>query len=335
MSAGAPRRNNVTVDTEREIVVTRVFDVPRARVFEAWTRPERLMRWWGPNGFRVPGDGGRRRAVVRYALWIVQVLLAALFVFAGGMKLAMPIGELTRQVPLPGWFIRFVAVAEVLGGLGLILPGLLRIATGLTPLAALGLVVIMIGATVMSVPLGIGLALIPLAVGLLLVFVAWGRWRLAPADFRVARSATIAAPASAVFARVNDFHEWKAWNPWTKLDAAMTETYEGVPAGVGAVYTWAGNGKVGQGRMTLTESRPGELIRIRLEFLRPLAATNTAEFSFRPEGGRTVVTWSMAGRHTTAGKAMSQLMSMDRMIGGQFEKGLADLRAAAESAARK
>jgi uncharacterized membrane protein YphA (DoxX/SURF4 family) len=116
-----------------------------------------------------------------YALWIVQVLLAALFLFAGGMKLVMPIEEMTKQMPMPGAFLRFIGVAELLGGLGLILPGLLRIRPGLTPLAAAGLVVIMVGATVLTLKTwGVVMALMPLAAGLLAAFVAWGRWRVAP-----------------------------------------------------------------------------------------------------------------------------------------------------------
>ena len=114
-------------------------------------------------------------------LWIVQGLLALLFLFAGVMKLVMPIEEMTKQIDLPGPFLRFIAVAEVLGALGLILPGLLRIRPGLTPLAAAGLVIIMIGATVLNLAVGtIAMALIPLVVGLLAAFVAYGRWRIAP-----------------------------------------------------------------------------------------------------------------------------------------------------------
>ena len=113
------------------------------------------------------------------ALWIVQALLAALFLFAGGMKLIMPIEEMTKQMPLPGLFLRFIALCEVLGALGLILPGLLRIRPGLTPLAAAGLVIIMIGATAITLMTGaIAMALIPLVVVLLSAFVAYGRWRL-------------------------------------------------------------------------------------------------------------------------------------------------------------
>ena len=116
-----------------------------------------------------------------YALWVVQGLLALVFLFAGGVKLVMPIEEMTKQVPLPGLFLRFIALCEVLGAIGLILPGLLRIRPGLTPLAAAGLTIIMIGATVVTLMTAdTATALIPLAVGLLSAFVAYGRWRLAP-----------------------------------------------------------------------------------------------------------------------------------------------------------
>ena len=116
--------------------------------------------------------------------------------------------------------------------------------------------------------------LIALAV-IVVVFV--GVVAMQPAEFRVTRTTTIAAPAPAVFAQVNDFHKWTAWNPWAKLDPAMKHTYEGAPAGSGAIYAWAGNGEVGEGRMTLTESRPSDLIRIKLEFLKPFAGTSIAE----------------------------------------------------------
>jgi len=117
------------------------------------------------------------------ALWIVQILLALLFLFTGGMKLIMPIEEMTQQLPMPGWFFRFIGVCEVLGGLGLILPWLLRIRPGLTPLAAAGLVVIMIGATATTIMIGqITISLVPLVVGILCLFVAYGRWRLAPRE---------------------------------------------------------------------------------------------------------------------------------------------------------
>jgi len=120
-----------------------------------------------------------------YALWILQGLLGLLFVFAGGFKLFMPVEELVKETGMPGRFMQFIAVAELLGGIGLILPSLLRIRPGLTPLAAGGLVIIMIGATALTIAKGdIAPALAPLAVGLLLAFVAYGRWRLAPVEAR-------------------------------------------------------------------------------------------------------------------------------------------------------
>jgi DoxX-like family len=120
---------------------------------------------------------------VTYALWIIQVLLAGLFLFAGGVKLIQPIEAMTAQMPvaLPGAFLRFIGVAEVLGALGLILPGLFGIRTGLTPLAAAGLVLIMIGATAITLAtMGVAMTLMPFIAGLLAAFVAYGRWRLAP-----------------------------------------------------------------------------------------------------------------------------------------------------------
>jgi len=118
---------------------------------------------------------------MKSALWIVQILLAALFVFAGGMKLVVPIEEMAKQIGLPGGFLRFIGVAELLGGLGLVLPGLTNTMTGLTPLAAAGLTIIMIGAVVLTLATsGVGSAVFPFVVGLLTVFVAYGRWRLLP-----------------------------------------------------------------------------------------------------------------------------------------------------------
>jgi hypothetical protein len=154
---------------------------------------------------------------------------------------------------------------------------------------------------------------------------------LQPKVFRVARSATISAAPSAVFAQVNDFHKWEGWNPWGKIDPAMKNTYEGAPAGVGAIYTWAGNNEVGEGRMTITESRLSDLIRINLEFFKPFAATNTAQFTFKPDGSQTVATWSMTGEKNFMAKAVQLFMSMDRMIGGQFEKGLAAIKSIVEA----
>ncbi len=157
---------------------------------------------------------------------------------------------------------------------------------------------------------------------------------LQPADFRVSRRATIAAPAPVVFAQVNDFHHWAAWSPWAKLDPAMKQTYEGAPAGAGAVYTWVGNREVGEGRMTIVESRASDLVRVRLDFVKPFAGTSVAEFTFRPEGDRTAVTWTMTGEKNFVAKAIHLVMNMDRMIGDQFDKGLAAMKTVAEAAPR-
>ena len=146
-----------------------------------------------------------------------------------------------------------------------------------------------------------------------------------PSEYRVARTVTISAPAPAVFAQVNDFHKW------AKMDPAMKQTYEGAPAGTGAVYAWTGKNEVGEGRMTLMESRPHELIRINLEFLKPFAATSTAEFTFKPDGDRTAVTWSMAGKVNFVAKVIHLFVDMDTMIGGNFEKGLAELKSVVEA----
>lgn len=154
-----------------------------------------------------------------------------------------------------------------------------------------------------------------------------------PSEFRIERTAAIAAPPSAVFAQVNDFHHWDAWSPWAKLDPAMKKTYEGAPAGVGAVSTWSGNQDVGEGRATITESRPDELIRIKLEYLRPFEATNTAEFAFKPEGDHTMVTWSLYGSNNFMAKAFGLVMDMDDMLGSQFEQGLESLGSAVTAAA--
>ncbi len=155
---------------------------------------------------------------------------------------------------------------------------------------------------------------------------------LQPAEFHVVRSATISAPPAVVFAQVNDLHKWDAWSPWEKLDPALKRTYEGPPAGAGAIYSWAGNHQVGEGRMTITESRPSELIGIKLEFMRPFACTNAVEFTIKPVGDQTTVTWSMTGKNSFMAKAIGLCMNMDKMAGGQFEQGLANLKSVSETA---
>jgi hypothetical protein len=156
-----------------------------------------------------------------------------------------------------------------------------------------------------------------------------------PADFRITRSAAIAAPPEAVFAQVNDLHNWEAWSPWAKLDPAAKSTYEGPAAGVGAAFAWSGNNKVGEGRMTITESRPDELVRFKLDFLKPFKGSNTAEFTFKPESNQTTVTWSMYGKYSFLPKAIGLFLNCDKMAGGQFETGLAQMKSVAEAASGK
>ena len=155
-----------------------------------------------------------------------------------------------------------------------------------------------------------------------------------PAHYHVERSATMNAPAAVVFNQVNDFHKWDAWSPWAKIDPNMKTNFEGAPAGNGAVYSWVGNSDVGEGRMTITDSKPGELIKIRLEFVKPFAATNATTFNFKPQGNQTAVTWAMDGDNNFVGKAFCLFMNMDKMVGGDFEKGLAQMKTNAEKSAQ-
>lgn len=151
-----------------------------------------------------------------------------------------------------------------------------------------------------------------------------------PSEMRVSRSITIAAPADAVFAEVNDLRRWQRWSPWENLDPHLQRTYSGAGAGEGAAYHWSGNSEVGEGGMTIEVSRANELIRIRLEFLKPFAATNVTEFRFIPEGAGTEVIWTMTGEKNFFCKGMCLLMDMEAMIGADFEKGLAQLKDVAE-----
>jgi hypothetical protein len=152
-----------------------------------------------------------------------------------------------------------------------------------------------------------------------------------PSDFRVERSATIEAPATVLFPQVNDLHKFQDWSPWAKCDPACKTDFAGPPTGTGSSFHWAGNKKVGEGRMTITESRPNELVKFKLDFLKPFAAANTAEFAFKPDGGQTVVTWSMSGERNFFFKAFGLFVNCDKMIGTDFEKGLANMKAMAEA----
>ena len=152
-----------------------------------------------------------------------------------------------------------------------------------------------------------------------------------PAEFNVTRSVTIAAPAVVVFAQVNDLHAFNEWNPYAKKDPAMRQAYEGPLAGPGAIYRWAGNAEVGEGSMTILESRPNELVRMQLAFLKPFEATNTVDFTLDEKEGQTLFSWSMFGANNFMAKAIHLVLDMDKMVGGDFEKGLADLKSRAES----
>src|SRR5262245_59877623 len=137
-----------------------------------------------------------------------------------------------------------------------------------------------------------------------------------PSDFRVVRKATMSASPAAVFEQVNDLHKWEAWSPWAKMDPAAKTTYEGPASGKGAVFKWSGNNKVGEGSMTITESRPPDLVRFRLDFVKPLPGTSTAEFTIIPQGKQTEVTWKMYGKNNFIAKAISLFMNCDKMVGG-------------------
>jgi carbon monoxide dehydrogenase subunit G len=153
-----------------------------------------------------------------------------------------------------------------------------------------------------------------------------------PSDFRISRSRPVAAPPDVVHAYVNDLHKWREWSPWETLDPALKREYAGAPAGPGAMYSWWGNRQVGEGRMTITDSRAPQSITIRLEFFKPWRGTNTAQFDFAPSGSGTNVTWTMTGRSNFMAKTFGLFMDMDTMIGSHFEKGLANLDASTTAA---
>jgi len=152
-----------------------------------------------------------------------------------------------------------------------------------------------------------------------------------PSEFRVTRSLAIAAPPDAIFPHVNELKKWKAWNPWGKIDPNMKLTYDGPASGAGASYAWVGNREVGEGKATITESKPNEFVRFKLEFFKPMAGVSDTLFTFKPAGNQTEVTWAMTGKNNFISKAFCMFMNMDKMIGGQFEKGLADLKTVAEA----
>ena len=154
---------------------------------------------------------------------------------------------------------------------------------------------------------------------------------LQPSEFQMDRSTTIAAPQADVFAQVNDFHKWEAWSPWAKLDPQAKISFEGPPEGEGTVMTWSGNMEVGEGKMTLTESRPNELVKTRVDMVKPFEGTSTSEFTFKPEGDQTAVTWSVAAHHNFIEKAFCLVMGGKTMMSDLMENGLAQMKSVVES----
>ena len=151
-----------------------------------------------------------------------------------------------------------------------------------------------------------------------------------PDSFSVQRTTTIHAPPDKVFAMINDFHRWGEWSPWEKLDPVMKRTFTGPPAGPGSVYAWTGNSKVGAGRMEVLKAAPASKVDIKLDFIEPFEGHNITEFTLTPQGENTQVVWVMHGPAPFITKLMGVFVSMDSMIGKDFEAGLANMKAAAE-----
>lgn len=152
-----------------------------------------------------------------------------------------------------------------------------------------------------------------------------------PGRFEVQRSTTIAAAPGTVHAILADFHQWDRWSPWERMDPEMKKDFGGPERGTGATYHWVGNDKVGEGRMTITGSEPPAKLDIRLDFVKPFASSSDVHFTLVPDGGGTRVTWSMDGTSNFVFKAISIFTSPDRMIGPDFERGLASLKSVAEA----
>ena len=168
---------------------------------------------------------------------------------------------------------------------------------------------------------------------LVLAFVGFVASR--PSAYKVERAHTVNAPAEVAFAQVADFHKWEAWSPFAKLDPSMKTTFDGAAGAVGSSYAWEGNDKVGAGKMTIVEVAPSASVKIKLEFLKPWKSTADTVFTFAAVENGTKTTWTMAGNHDFMGKAFSLFGDMDKMIGADFEKGLAQLDTAAAAEAKK
>lgn len=154
-----------------------------------------------------------------------------------------------------------------------------------------------------------------------------------PDDFRIQRSATVKAPPERIFPLIADFRAWGPWSPWEKKDPAMKRTFSEPASGVGASYAWEGDKNVGTGKMTILEAAPSRKVVIKLEFLKPFEATNTAEFTLTPQGDSTAIQWAMYGKNNFLSKVMCVFMDMEKMVGPDFEAGLAGMKALAEKPA--
>lgn len=153
-----------------------------------------------------------------------------------------------------------------------------------------------------------------------------------PGPYTISRSTTIGAPPEKVFPLINDFHNFGSWSPWEKLDPNMKKNFTGAPSGTGAVYSWAGNSEAGEGRMTIEESVPASLVRMKLEFIKPFESTAQTSFALKPQGDGVVVEWTMNGENNFVGKAFGLFMGgMDKMVGPDFERGLAQMKRIAEA----
>lgn len=173
--------------------------------------------------------------------------------------------------------------------------------------------------------IGIPLVLVLLVAGFAVVVA------MQPDEFIVTRTAKMSASPEKVFEQVNDFHHWGDWSPWQKLDPDAENSFDGPSSGKGARFSWSGNDQIGEGSMEILESRPHELIRLSLAFVRPMQDTALTEFTFEPDGDQTVVTWTMSGQNNFTSKAVCMFMDMDKMVGSSFDEGLANIKKIVEA----
>jgi hypothetical protein len=171
---------------------------------------------------------------------------------------------------------------------------------------------------------------------LLVLFIAiaafLGYVALQPPHYEMTRSSVMAAPPAAAFAQVNDFHKWEAWSPWAKLDPNAKTTFEGPESGQGAVIRWAGDkSKVGTGSMTIVESKPNELVRIKFEFVEPPQSPADTAFTFKPQGEGTLVTWTMSGERNFFERAVCTVLNMEKMVGDKYAEALANIKKIVEA----